>query len=204
MPRTYSKKIKRCRSYYIRCRGRKTRVDKRKKGRRSQRRRMRGGVKTKSQITYSGNKQARGVRKGPLYRQGVERKEKMIELAEMKAKQGTKNPNAPNAKNLPDSTKFFGIPEEEKETKMKELAEMKAKQKKKQITFDDDIKQDKNQHNRTDKKLNNQLSDLRKMIGQTSTSQSSIYGMTCVEPIPNSPGSYKVLDKDGIRKHLIT
>lgn len=199
MPRTYSKKMKRCRSHHIRCRGRKTRVDKRKKGRRS-RRRMRGGVKTKSQNTYSGNKQARGVRKGPLYRQGVERRAKMIELTQMKAEPGTKNPNSPDAKNLPDPTKFFGIPEEEKKTKMK------AKQKKKQtqITFDDDIKQDKNQHNRTDKKLNNQLSGLRKMIGQTSTSQSSIYGMTCVEPIPNSPDSYKVLDKNGIRKHLIT
>jgi len=39
-------------------------------------------------------------------------------------------------------------------------------------------------------------------VGQPSTSQSSTYGMTCVEPIPDTPGSYKVLAENGIRKHL--
>ena len=88
---------------------------------------------------------------------------------------------------------------------MEKRAQMNATHgtKKSQETFADSIKKDKKDHDRTDKELKKRLSGLRKMVGQTSTSQSSTHGMTCVEPIPNSPGSYKVLDKDGIRKHLI-
>lgn len=215
MPRTRSKRMRRRRSRHIRHRSRKTRVSRRKNRRkRVSRRVMRGGVDnplagitkrlgktkrlkqvppgehqkedddrslgvfgdskdkkegdTKPQITYTAdksdnNKQRRGVHKGSLYRQGVERRAKMEELAQMKAKQ---------------------------------------EKKKSQGTFAESIEQAKKGHNKTDKKLNKRLSDLRKMVGQTSTSQSSTYGMTCVEPIPNSPGSYKVLDKDGIRKYL--
>ena len=77
-------------------------------------------------------------------------------------------------------------------TNVEELAQMKAKQRNEKRKFDENIEQDKKDHYDTDKKLKNQLSDLRKMVGQTS--QSSTNRMTCVKPIPNSSGTYKVLD----------
>ena len=233
MPRTRSKRVGKRRSRHIRHRGRRSRASRRiRRRRRVSHRQMRGGnlfsqskqlrkippgkhqkedddwslgifgdsknktegdtKKTKPQITYTANKPDSN-------------KPDSNKPDSNKPRRGTKNLKAPDAKNLPDPTKLFGYLEEEKKAKMEELAEMKAKQrnKKRQITFDESIKQDKKEHDNTDKKLNKQLSGLHKMVGQTSTSQSSTNGMTCVEPIPNIPGSFKVLDQDGIQKHLI-
>lgn len=233
MPRTRSKRMRRYRSRHIRHRGKKTRVGRRKNRRkRVSRRVMRGGVdnplagitkmfgKTKRLKQVPPGKQpgdddfTLGVFGDSKDKTEGDTKSQIKYTANKldsnkpdssKPRRGTKNSKAPDAKNLPDATKLFGIPEEEKKAKIEEIAQMKAKQEKKksQGTFAESIEQDKKGHNKTDKKLNKQLSGLRKMVGQTSTSQSSTYGMTCVEPIPNSPGSYKVLDKDGIWKHLI-
>ena len=187
MPRTRSKRMRRRRSRHIRHRARRTRVGRKKRSRRRvSRRQMRGGKlfgkpKQLREIPPSKHQKddwSLGVFGDSKDKTEGDTKPKITYTANKpdsdKPRRGTKDPNAPNPKKLPDPTKLFGNQEQ-------------------------DIKG----HDKTDKELNKRLSGLRKMVGQTSTSQSSTYGMTCVEPIPNSPGSYKVLDKDGIRKHLI-
>lgn len=221
MPRTRSKRMRRRRSRHIRHRGRKTHVSRRKNRRkRVSRRVMRGGNLFGKPKQLRKNPPGKHQKEDDDWSLGIfgdskdktegDTKPKITYTANKpdsdKPRRGTKNSNAPDAKKLPDPTKLFGNQEEEKKrAKMEELAQMKANQRniKRQRTFAESIEQDKKDHNKTDKELNKRLSGLRKMVGQTSTSQSSTYGMTCVEPIPNSPGSYKVLDKDGIRKHLI-
>ena len=221
MPRTRSKRVGRRRSRYIRHRGRKTRVGRRKNRRkRVSRRVMRGGS------LLSKPKQLRKIPPGKHQKEDDDWSLGIFGDSKDKTEDDTK-PKITYTANKSDSNKQGEEPKiqmhlmlknylillnylvikkkKKKKAKMEELAQMKAKQEKKksQGTFAESIEQDKKSHDKTNKELNKQLSGLRKMVGQTSTSQSSTYGMTYVEPIPNSPGSYKVLDKDGIRKHLI-